>query len=170
MNALAQTIGGNWCEQLVWTLLHSVWQVSVIGLAVSAALRIGKSARARSTACAAGLVAMAVSLPVTYLLVRTGHPSDPAIVAWDEAIKADNGTADARIEDAAGREKQSVRGELSNNSAAEVPQPSPAIDDHGLSNDGQRGFGHDRTRSHRGQPSRDGLASFQATLMRSTLR
>ncbi len=90
MNALAQVIGGNWCEQLVWTLLRSIWNVSVIGLAVLAPLRIGKSSRARSAACAAGLVAMAASLPATNVLVRADHHADPAVVAWDETSERDD--------------------------------------------------------------------------------
>lgn len=165
MNALAQAISGNWCEQLVWTLLHSIWQVGVIGLAVLAALRIGKSARARSAACAAGLVAMAASLPVTYLLVRTDNQADPAVVAWDETSERDDGAAAVRIEEASGREKHSFKDELSDD-AAEVPQPFPAIVDNELSGvvstDPRQGLAPSQPEQH----SRDTLAGIQPTLMR----
>lgn len=54
------------CEALAKTLLHSLWQVTLVSVIVAAVLRFSRGAGVRATCCALGLLLILLCLPITF--------------------------------------------------------------------------------------------------------
>jgi len=66
-------------ERLGWTLLHSLWQCTLIGCLLAVVLKMlgGRSAQIRYVACTVAQAAVTVLLPLTFAFVTPG-PVEPA--------------------------------------------------------------------------------------------
>lgn len=69
-------------ERLGWMLLHSIWQLALIALAVGLAMRLGRlSARVRYGVACLGMVAMVACPVATFFLVEVPESHEPIAAA-----------------------------------------------------------------------------------------
>ncbi|MGI9519841.1 MAG: M56 family metallopeptidase, partial [Pirellulaceae bacterium] len=80
MNLFQQFINSPLTEQIGWCLLHSLWQIALIGIVLKLALiLVGESARVRYRLAIGGLMTAVLAVVVTFLIVESSFPASPPV-------------------------------------------------------------------------------------------
>ncbi len=92
---LSSGVATPWVQRLGWTLLHSVWQISLLAIVAAIVLRALKnqSAATRYTASVACFGLMAITPLITWTFLEKHVVSEPAVVATAGRMAVDEARA-----------------------------------------------------------------------------